>query len=88
MTRLSSRQYAMWKKMPESFGIELARKYNQTTFGSYARRGWVARHGSTFRKTRDGHEQADTFGQEEIFRQYVSEKISVHFREQLARRSA
>ena len=83
MTRLSSRQYAMWKRMPDDFGILQARKYNQTTLGSFATRGWLVKHGSSFHKTRQGHEEADAFGHEEIFRKLISDRISIHFKEWL-----
>ena len=86
MISLSSRQYAMLKKLPDKFDVELARRYNQTTLGSFARRGYVRKVHGKFLVTADGAFALESFGREEIFRRVVTERLSVHFREVLQMR--
>lgn len=77
--RLSSRQYAMLKQMPMKFNEDTAREFNQTTLGSFARRGYVkeVKQGQ-FVFTTDGHDALKDFGNDQIYRKVVG-KLSIYF---------
>ena len=83
MISLSSLQWAQFRKLPEEFGLDYARKLKQTTLGSFGARGYVKRYGNKFRVTSLGREARDGFGHEEIHRKNALDKLSIHFREVL-----
>jgi len=80
MTRLSSAQYTLLRKMPSRFGLDLARRYKQTTFGSFARRGYVKEVNGVFTVTSDGRQTLEEFSRADVFRRQESEKLSKFFR--------
>jgi len=80
MTRLSSAQYTLLRKMPARFGLDLARRYKQTTFGSFARRGYVKEVNSVFTVTSNGRQALEEFSRANVFRRQESDKLSKFFR--------
>ena len=77
---LSSQQYTLLRKMPEKFGVELARRYKQTTFGSFARRGYIRQSGQYFTKTELAYGALAEYQQAEIFRKNESAALSIFLR--------
>lgn len=86
MLNLSSRQYALLKHLhnKQRFTDDEAREFNQTTFGSFGKRGYVRQAANGFEVTAVGKSACKEWGADEIYRQ-TGGRLSVYFKDIMAK---